>query len=69
MTLGRLFKNGLVMDLGSITAAFSSLRVAGDIAKGLINLHETVEIQAKAIELNLPPRLMASRRATSTSAR
>jgi hypothetical protein len=35
-----------------ITAAINSLKVAGDIAKGLISLQTTTEIQAKAIELN-----------------
>jgi hypothetical protein len=40
------------MDLGSITAAVSSLKVAGDIAKGLISLKTASEVQAKAIELN-----------------
>lgn len=40
------------MDIGSITAAVNSLRVAGDIAKGLINVHTAAEVQSKAIELN-----------------
>lgn len=39
------------MDLGSITAAFTSLKVAGEIAKGLIDLKTTTEVQAKAFEL------------------
>ena len=40
------------MDLGSITAAFGSVKAVGEIAKGLISLHTTAEVQAKAIELN-----------------
>ena len=40
------------MDSGSIAAAVSSLKIAGDIAVGLINLKNVTEIQAKAIELN-----------------
>jgi hypothetical protein len=40
------------MDMGSIAAAASSLKVAGDIAAGLINLKTTAEVQTKAIELN-----------------
>jgi hypothetical protein len=40
------------MDMGSITAAVGSLKAAGDIAKGLISLKTTTEVQAKAIELN-----------------
>jgi hypothetical protein len=38
--------------VGSITAAVGSLKAAGDIAKGLISLKTTTEVQAKAIELN-----------------
>jgi hypothetical protein len=40
------------MDLGQITAAVSSLKIAGEIAKGLIDLKTGAEVQAKAIELN-----------------
>jgi hypothetical protein len=40
------------MDMGSITAAVGSLKVAGEIAQGLITLKTTTEVQAKAIELN-----------------
>jgi hypothetical protein len=40
------------MDMGSITAAVGSLKVAGEIAHGLITLKTTTEVQAKAIELN-----------------
>lgn len=39
------------MDMGSIQAAFSSAKVAGDIAKGLISLKTMSEVQAKAVEL------------------
>jgi hypothetical protein len=39
------------MDMGSISAAVTSLRLAGDIAKGLISLKTTAEVQTKAIEL------------------
>jgi hypothetical protein len=42
----------LIMDLAAVGAAVSSLRAAGDIAKGLISLHTMAEVQAKAIELN-----------------
>ena len=38
--------------LGEIIAATNSLRAAGQIAKGLIDLKSTTEVQAKAIELN-----------------
>lgn len=41
-----------MVDMGSITAAVGSLKVAGDIAMGLINLKTMAEVQAKAIELN-----------------
>ena len=41
-----------MVDLGQITSAVSSLKVAGDIAVGLINLKTMAEVQAKAIELN-----------------
>jgi len=41
-----------MIDMGSIAAATSSLRVAGEIAVGLINLKTMAEVQAKAIELN-----------------
>lgn len=40
------------MDYQSITAAVTSLRLAGDIAKGLIHLNTMTEVQSKAIELN-----------------
>lgn len=40
------------MDMGSISAAVTSLRIAGDIAKGLVSLHTMAEVQSKAIELN-----------------
>lgn len=40
------------MDIASIGTAVSSLRAAGDIAKGLISLKTMAEVQAKAIELN-----------------
>ena len=40
------------MDMGSIAAAASSLKVAGDIAAGLISLKTMIEVQGKAIELN-----------------
>ena len=40
------------MDAGAIGAAVTSLRAAGDIAKGLISLHTMVEVQTKALELN-----------------
>lgn len=40
------------MDMGSISAAVGSLRVAGEIAMGLINLNTMAEVQAKAVELN-----------------
>jgi len=40
------------MDISSIAAAVNSLKVAGDIAKGLISLNTMAEVQSKAIELN-----------------
>jgi hypothetical protein len=40
------------MDFSAIGAAVTSLRLAGDIAKGLISLNTMAEVQAKAIELN-----------------
>lgn len=40
------------MDFGQIAGAVSSLKVAGDIAKGLMSLHTMAEVQSKAIELN-----------------
>jgi len=40
------------MDMGTIAAAANSLKVAGDIATGLISLKTMSEVQAKAIELN-----------------
>jgi len=41
-----------MVDMGSIAAAVSSLKVAGDIAVGLVNLKTMAEVQSKAIELN-----------------
>jgi len=40
------------MDFAAIGAAVTSLRMAGDIAKGLVSLHTMAEVQGKAIELN-----------------
>lgn len=40
------------MDIGNITAAVNSLKVAGDIARSLFNLHTAAEVGAKASELN-----------------
>lgn len=40
------------MELGSISAAVTSLKMAGEIVKGMISLKTTAEVQAKAIELN-----------------
>lgn len=40
------------MDLGSISAAFSSLKAASDLAKGLVSLNTTTEVQRRVIELN-----------------
>jgi len=40
------------MDLTTVTTAFSSIKAAGEIAKSLISLHTTVEVQSKVIELN-----------------
>jgi cell division protein FtsB len=40
------------MDMGSIASAVSSLKAAGEIAKGLISLKTMAEVQSKAIELN-----------------
>ena len=40
-----------MIDMGSIQAAIGSLKTAGDIAKGLIQLKTTAEIQSKIIEL------------------
>ncbi len=40
------------MDIGSIAAAASSLKVAGEIATGLMSLKTMKEVQDKAIELN-----------------
>jgi hypothetical protein len=39
------------MDMGSIASAVGSLKTAGEIAKGLINLHTMAEVQAKSFEL------------------
>lgn len=41
-----------MIDMGSISAAVTSLKAAGDVAKGLIGLHTMAEVQSKAIELN-----------------
>ena len=41
-----------MVDMGSISAAVGSLRVAGEMAVGLIKLNTLAEVQAKAIELN-----------------
>lgn len=40
------------LDARKAAAAVTSLRIAGDIAKGLVSLHTMAEVQAKAIELN-----------------
>jgi hypothetical protein len=48
---GRKTTKALIMDMGSITAAVGSLKAAGDIAKGLISLKTTAEVQAKSIDL------------------
>jgi hypothetical protein len=40
------------MDFGSIAAAVTSLKAAGDIASGLISIKTTAEVQSKAVELN-----------------
>jgi formate dehydrogenase maturation protein FdhE len=40
-----------MIDIGSIQAAIGSLKTAGDIAKGLMDLKTTTEIQSKVIEL------------------
>lgn len=40
------------MDIGSISAAMSSLKVAGEITSALLKLKTDSEIQSKAIELN-----------------
>ncbi len=37
--------------MGSIQAAIGSLKAAGDIAKGFMQLKTTAEIQSKVIEL------------------
>jgi hypothetical protein len=41
-----------MIDMGQIAAAVSSLKVAGDIAQGLMSLKTMSDVQAKAIELN-----------------
>lgn len=41
-----------MVDMGSIAAAISSIKVAGDIAKGLVGLHTSTEVTAKTAELN-----------------
>ncbi len=41
----------MIMDMGSIAAAVTNLKAAGDIAKGMIQLKTTAEIQSKVIEL------------------
>lgn len=40
------------MDMASIAAAISSLKVAGDIAVGLINLKSATDVNTIAVELN-----------------
>src|SRR2546422_9537489 len=40
------------MDMGSIAAAVSSLKAAGEIAKGLMSLKTATDIQAVAIDLD-----------------
>ena len=40
------------MDMSVITAAVTSLRMAGDIATGLMSLKTLSDVQSKAIELN-----------------
>jgi len=40
------------MDLGSITAAWGSMKAVGELAKGFVSLHSAAEVQARAIELN-----------------
>ncbi len=40
-----------MIDMGSIQAAIGSLKTAGDIAKGFMQLKTTAEIQSKVIEL------------------
>ena len=40
------------MDMGSISAAVTSLRAASEIVKTIASLHTAGEIQAKAVELN-----------------
>ena len=40
------------MDMGTISAAVSSLKTAGEIAKALIQTNNLAEIQAKSIDLN-----------------
>ena len=40
------------MDFGQIAAAVSSLKVAGEIAQGLMSLKTMAEVQSKAVELN-----------------
>ena len=41
-----------MVDLQSITTAVTSIKTAGNIAKGLLGLLTMAEVQAKAIELN-----------------
>ena len=43
-----------MIDMGSISSAVGSLKVAGDIAKGLISLNTMAEVQAKAIGCGHP---------------
>jgi Zn finger protein HypA/HybF involved in hydrogenase expression len=40
------------MDISSIAGAVGAIKGAADIAKGLLSIHTTTEIQAKVIELN-----------------
>lgn len=41
-----------MIDMASITAAIGSMKAAGDIAVGLVNLKTMSEVHAKAVELN-----------------
>lgn len=52
MLESELIGQGSKVDISSITAAVSSLKMAGDMVKGLINLRTADEVQSKARELN-----------------
>jgi len=55
------------MDIAAIGSAVTSLRVAGEIAKGLISLNTMAEVQAKAnIALLLVTLLGRARKVTSS---